>query len=302
MGIKGVACHAITWSNYKLADTIEDIANIGFDGLELPGEFFLSAELSWGEIKQIIGRHNISIISVYQTMRLGNKDDDVRHYELKRCEALIDLIHTLGIEYLIIGDPPTDYNDDHVVLAESLEELGAIAKSKGITLCYHPHRSSIIEKQEQIDKLLKLTSRDKVSLCLDVGHIYWSGNDPSLTLRKFIDRVGYIHFKDVRIKPLSNIEKVIEIVKSLGVNATIRAKFRHVGLMLLETKGPIITETGRGDIDFLSVIKELANLNYKGWITIELDASTLVPKLSLGRCLSHIKELLNLVASKDANV
>jgi sugar phosphate isomerase/epimerase len=69
--------------------------------------------------------------------------------------------------------------------------------------------------------------------------------------------------------------------------------------MLLATKGPIITELGRGDIDYFGVIKELDELNYDGWITIELDAPTLVPKLSLGRCLSHVNELLRLVEPKN---
>ena len=299
MNIKGLACHAITWSNYKLVDIIEDIANLGFDGIELPSEFILDSELSYSRIKQISDRRNISIISVYQTVRLGNKDDSVRQYELKRCELLIDLTHTLGIEYLIIGDPPTDYNDDPIILAERLEELGTVAKSRGVSLCYHPHKGSIIETSGQINKLLELTSLDKVSLCLDMGHLYWGGGDPVQILREYIQRVGYIHFKDVRKKPLNNFEKLIEIIKSISVMTSRRAKFRYIGLMLLAIKGPIITELGRGDIDYFGVIKELDELNYDGWITIELDAPTLVPKLSLGRCLSHVNELLRLVEPKN---
>ena len=299
MNIKGLACHAITWSNYKLVDTIEDIADLGYDGIELPSEFFLSAESSWSAIKQIVNSRNISIISVYHTMRLGNQDDGVRQYEWKRCESLIDLTHTLGIEYLIIGDPPTNFNDDPIILAESLEELGTIAKSKGVSLCYHPHKGSIIETSSQINELLKLTSPDKVSLCLDMGHLYWGGGNPVQILRKYMKRVGYIHFKDVRKKPFNNFEKLIEIIKSIFVITTGKTKLRYIGLMLLATKGPIITELGRGDIDYFGVIKELDELNYDGWITIELDAPTLVPKLSLGRCLSHVNELLRLVEPKN---
>ena len=64
-------------------------------------------------------------------------------------------------------------------------------------MCYHPHSGSIIETPEQIDSLLQLTSPDKVSLCLDTGHIYWGGGDPVQILRKYMERVGYIHFKDI---------------------------------------------------------------------------------------------------------
>ena len=295
MNLKGLACHAITWSNYKLVDTIEDIANLGFDGIELPSEFFLSAESSWSEINQTFDRCNIKIISVYQTVRLGNKDKVVLQYELKRCESLIELIHTLGIEYLIIGDPPTNYNDDPIILAESLEKLGTIAKSKRVSLCYHPHKGSIIVTSGQINKLLKLTSPEKVSLCLDMGHLYWSDLDPVKILRKYKKRVGYIHLKDLRKRPLNNFEKLIEIIKSFSIKTATKTKLRYIGSILLNTKGPVITELGQGDIDYFGVIKEINELNYNGWITIELDAPTLIPKLSLGRCLSHVNELLRSV-------
>ena len=294
MNIKGLACQAITWSENKLSDTIEDIADLRFDGIELPIEFLLSAESSWNMIKRSVDSHNLPIISIYQTIRLGNIDDCVRQYELRRCELLISLIHNLGIEYLIIGDPPTDYNDDVIILAESLEELGTIAKSKGVCLCYHPHKGSIIETSHQIDKLLKLTTPDKVSLCLDMGHLYWGGGDPVQLIKKYIERVGYIHFKDVRRRSLNIIKKFIEIIKSLFVTTSGRKKLKYIWLVLFE-KGPIVTELGQGDIDYLGVIKELDRLNYEGWITIEFDATTLVPKLSLGRSLSHANKLLALV-------
>lgn len=288
-----IACHAITWKwvNGKLADVLESIAGLGFDGIELPSEFFLSAESSSDAIKLLLEKRNILIISVYQTARLGISDDFLRQYEVEKCKALLNFIHAFGIKYLIVGDPPAGFCDSHVALAESLEMLGSIAKSKGVSLCYHPHRGSIIETPEQIDSLLKLTSRDNVSLCLDTGHIYWGGGNPSQVLRRFKDRVGYVHFKDVRKKPLSVFEKLAELISSIGAKVDGGTKLKCLGFMLLETKGPIITETGRGDIDFLSVVKELDNIGYEGWITIELDTPTLVPELAMSRCLSHVDGL-----------
>ncbi|MBI4938474.1 MAG: hypothetical protein HY846_09740 [Nitrosomonadales bacterium] len=97
---------------------------------------------------------------------------------------------------------------------------------------------------------------------------------------------------------MSTFEKLAELVGSIGVKIDRRVKLKCLGFMLLETKGPIITESGKGDIDFLSVIKELDNINYKGWITIELDTPTLVPELSLGRCLSHVDELFEKTAGQ----
>lgn len=291
-----IACHAITWKwvNGKLADVLESIARMGFDGIELPSEFFLSAESPHDAIRQSLEKRNIPIISVYQTARLGASDGTLRRYEIEKCEALLNLTHAFGIKYLIVGDPPAGFCDSRAALAESLETLGSAAKSKGVSLCYHPHRDSIVETPEQIDRLLKLTARDNVSLCLDTGHIYWGGGNPAQVFRRFKDRVGYIHFKDVRKKPLSVFEKLANLAGSIGAKIDGRTKLKCLGFMLLETQGPIIMETGRGDIDFLSAMQELDNIGYEGWITIELDTPTLVPELSLGRCLSHLNELYKL--------
>lgn len=288
-----IACHAITWKwvNGKLADVLENIAGLGFDGIELPSEFFLSAESPHDTICQLFKKHSIPIISVYQTARLGASDDFLRRYEIEKCRALLNLTHAFGIKYLIVGDPPAGFCDSHTALAESLEMLGSAAKSMGISLCYHPHRGSIIETPEQIDSLLKLTSCDNVSLCLDTGHIYWGGGNPPQVLRRFRNRVGYIHFKDVRKKPLGFFEKLAELASSIGAKIDGKTKLKCLGFMLLETKGPIITETGRGDIDFLSIVEELDSINYKGWITIELDTPSLVPELALSRCLAHVDRL-----------
>lgn len=295
-----IACHAITWkwANGKLADVLESIACLGFDGIELPSEFLLQADSPRNAIREALEKRNTPVISAYQTARLGISDDALRQYEFDKCRALINLIHTLDIKYLIVGDPPDSFSDSCAALAETLETLGSIAKSKGVSLCYHPHRGSIIETPEQIDNLLKLTTRDNVSLCLDTGHIYWGGSNPSQVLKRFGDRLGYVHFKDVRKKPLGIFEKLTELAGSISVKTDRRTRLKCLGFMLLETRGPIITETGRGDIDFQSVLKELDNINYEGWITVELDTPTLAPEISLGRCLSHVNELYKMVGQK----
>ena len=290
--IKGLACQSITWSNYMIAEIINDVSDLGFDGIEVPAELITSANMNWNEVQSLAKHKNVQIIAVYQTARLGNRDAAVRQYELGKCKLLIEMLLSLGIKYLIIGDPPTDENDDCTVLAESLQKLGAFAKMKNVQLCYHPHRGSIVESSDQVERLLSLTDPDNLSLCLDTGHIYWGGGAPAEVIQRFFDRVAYIQFKDVRKRPFSFIEKVVEVTKIIGVEVDRKKKIRYIGLTLLENKGPIITEIGRGEVDFLSVIKQLEKSDYDGWITLELDIPTVSPQLAMKRSLSHIRELM----------
>ena len=297
--IKGLACQTITWSNYKIAEIINDVSDLRFEGIEVPAELITSSNMNWNEVQSLAKHKNVQIIAVYQTARLGNRDYAVRKYELGKCKLLIEMLLSLGIKYLIIGDPPTDENDDCVVLAETLQKLGAFARMKNVKLCYHPHRGSIVESSDQVERLLSLTDPENLSLCLDTGHIYWGGGAPSEVIQRFFDRVAYIQFKDVRKRPLSFIEKVAEVTKIIGLNADRRKKFRDIGLTLLENKGPIITEIGRGDVDFLSVIKQLEKNYYDGWITLELDIPTVIPKLAMKRCLSHIRRLMQSIEKNE---
>lgn len=287
-----MACHAITWSNHKIADTIKDIAELGFEGIELPVEKLLFSNLNWSEIKSLLNDYNISIAAVYQTLRLGYNDDILSKYEFDRCMALLDLAKKTGIKYLIIGDPPMAANNDCNRLARSLEKIGDVARSEGVRLCYHPHRGSIIERQEQIERLLSLTSADRVSLCFDTGHILWGGGDPASLLRKYVDRIAYIHLKDIREKHFSLLETSIELYKILRAKEQWINKFRCIGQRFLDRRTPIITETGKGEVDFESIAESLNDSGYTGWITIELDAPTINPKVSLSRCLNKVNHYM----------
>jgi inosose dehydratase len=295
-----IACHAIAWawSNTKLTDVFSEIASLGFDGIELPSERLLSAEVSWSSLKQALNVSSIPIISVYQTARLGNKDRCVREYEFKRCLALIDILQELQVRYLIIGDPPTAFNDAQTILAEILDKLGAISNSKGVNLCYHPHFGSVVETPEQIDTLMSMTSIRNLGLCLDTGHICWGGSDPSQVIRKFANRIAYIHFKDVRKRHLTPFEKLAEVARATCMQVDRGRKLKYMGSVFLQPTGFHIVEIGLGEIDFGSVLSELSAVNYEGWITIELDTRLMSPGQSLGRCLSKVDELYCRVKSE----
>ncbi len=292
---KKLACHTISWANNNLSTIIKDIAEIGFEGIEADCEKLISSDLSFGKIKSLLKEYKIDIIAAYQTLRLGHCDDFFRSHEYARCEALITMLGSIGIEYLVVGDPPLATNSDISLLAGNLDKLGSIAKTKEVQLCYHPHRGGIVENPDQIDKLLSLTSSEKLSLCFDTCHIYWGGGSLSYLLRRYIDRIAYIQFKDVQKRPFKFYEKVNDILKSMTIKRDLRAKLKYVGLRYLNKQCPVITEIGCGEINFLEIIQTLNDLRYDGWITIELDAPTIDPKASLGRCMDKVRELYNMI-------
>lgn len=83
-------------------------------------------------------------------------------------------------------------------LARSSNELGKITREEfGITLEFHEHADSHVETQAQIERFLDMTDARYVSLCLDTGHIAYRAGDSVELIRKYPDRIGYVHIKQV---------------------------------------------------------------------------------------------------------
>jgi inosose dehydratase len=81
-------------------------------------------------------------------------------------------------------------------LVAATSRLGAILRDEyGVTAVFHPHADSHVGTQAQVERFLQDTDPASVSLCLDTGHIaYYQGDNLEL-IRKYPDRIGYLHMK-----------------------------------------------------------------------------------------------------------
>ncbi|MBF0714068.1 myo-inosose-2 dehydratase [Gemella sp. GH3] len=145
------------------------------------------------------------------------------------------------------------YNDEEFKqLAEGLNELGEIANSFNLKLCYHHHMGTGIQTLEETRKLMNLTDSSKVYLLYDTGHIFVSDREYMPLLKEFKDRIGHVHFKDVRIEKLDEaVSKDMSFLNS----------FLH----------GIFTVPGDGCIDYKEVYDFLLSIEYKGWIVVEAE-------------------------------
>jgi len=129
--------------------------------------------------------------------------------------------------------------DEYADLARFCEELALYGAARDVVVAYHPHVDCTIETEDEIDRLLEQTSA--LRLCLDASHIALVGEDPIAHLRKYRERLGYVHLKDWA-----------------------RGKF---------------VELGRGTIgiDFPAILRELEQQRFEGWIVVEQSRSVASP-------------------------
>jgi inosose dehydratase len=83
-------------------------------------------------------------------------------------------------------------------LVRSINELGKITREEfGVTLDFHEHADSHVETQAQIERFLNDTDPRYVFLCLDTGHVAYRAGDSVALIRKYPERIGYVHIKQV---------------------------------------------------------------------------------------------------------
>ena len=83
-------------------------------------------------------------------------------------------------------------------LVRASDELGKIiGQEYGVRVHYHEHADSHVETQAQIERFLDDTDPRYTSLCLDTGHVAYRAGDSVGLIRKYPDRMGFVHIKQV---------------------------------------------------------------------------------------------------------
>ena len=126
------------------------------------------------------------------------------------------------------------------------------ANTWGVRPVIHPHAGGYIEFSDEIAKVVRDIPYEVAGLCLDTGHLYYSHMDPVEYLKKYADKLDYVHFKDVN-----------ETVYRQVLGERIRF-FDGCG------KGAMCP-IGSGSLDYPAIKQALADIGYSGYITIEQE-------------------------------
>ena len=83
-------------------------------------------------------------------------------------------------------------------MTRSIDAIGkAILEEYGVYLQFHPHADYHVETQQQTERFLDDTDPRYVNLCLDTGHLAYRRADVPGLIRKYRDRIGYVHIKQM---------------------------------------------------------------------------------------------------------
>jgi inosose dehydratase len=166
-----------------------------------------------------------------------------------------------GIELGPIGFPTAGRADaaeqmDHAEWAAFRDRIATVARmgteDYGLTVGIHAHAAGFIDFEPELERLLSEVDETHLKICFDTGHHSYAGFDPVAFMRRHIDRISYMHFKDI-----DPVVKADAIAKSTG---------------FYDACGQgIFCNLGKGDVDFPAVRQILLDAGFEGWCTVEQD-------------------------------
>jgi inosose dehydratase len=293
----------VSWGIFEVAGlsadlpypkVMDEIASAGYEGTELgPWGYYPTDAV---RLREELRKRGLALASAFCPVDLTDR----AHHPAATAEVLrvADLLQALGTSEVILADPqrpdralvagragPRDELSpaQWQALSAGLNEIGARLADRGMRAVFHHHVATYVETAAEIDRLLETAQPELMGLCLDTGHAAFGGADPVEILRRWGDRVRYVHLKDVDPSSLTRARE-----DQLDYETGVR-------------RG-VFCPLGQGMVDFAGVFGLLQRHRYDGWLIVEQDvivddgtgtgAATSPPSETARQSLEFVKRFL----------
>lgn len=263
----------INWTNDDMPELgaentfeqcISEMALAGFTGCEVGNKFPRNTDV----LKKALNLRGLRICNQWNSYELTTKSlqDNISSFT-----ALLDFLQTMNAKVIgggetgnscqgkkdvavLEGKGMLNSKEEWKKFTNGLNELGKIARDRGLKLAFHHHMGTCIQTREETERMLNETDPENVWLNYDCGHFYFAGEDPVACLKQFISRTAHIHLKDIRP----------DILKKVQEN---RMSF------LDAVKDGVFTVPGdkEGCIEFPALFEVIKASDYQGWMVVEAE-------------------------------
>ncbi|MFL6460019.1 MAG: sugar phosphate isomerase/epimerase family protein [Nitrososphaeraceae archaeon] len=263
------------FKKYSLKESIRLIREIGYEGVEilcdvphayppcLDEEDILS-------IQEIISKNNVeisnlnaftlyAITDVYHPSWIES-DKQLRELRIQHTINCLRLANKIGAKNISTepGGPIEAGNDNKYnnndfknntnnkrssYDLEALQEFfvngivrtSKVAEEYGVKILVEPEPGLLLQNSEQFLKFIKNINSHYVGLNFDMGHFFCVREDPAALIYNLAEHIGHFHLADIAHTRVHN----------------------HL-------------IPGQGSVDFASIFKAISEINYQGFITVEL--------------------------------
>ena len=266
------------FKNYNLRDAVISISELGFEGIEIMADIPHAYPPSLTDnditaLAEVIRENDLEVsnLNAFTLFAIG----DVYHpswidSESNRCKRIshtrdcIDLANKIGAKNLSIepGGPvrpnPKQRKSYEDLFHNGIVQLLRHAEEKKVKILIEPEPGLLIENSHEFLHFIERFDSSFVKLNFDIGHFFCVGEDPSKLISLLYDYIEHIHLADIAANRVHN----------------------HL-------------IPGEGAIDFKSIFSSLIQLDYQGFITIELYPYQNNPIYAAKKGYKHIIDIMD---------
>lgn len=250
--------------NPSWIQVLDECREAGYTGIELgPIGFMPEDPTVLGDALKERGLELIGGV-IFRPFHDRAKWGEVLDASVRTCEAL----KAHGAKHLVLIDSisprraPTAGRPDEAVMMGDEEWAGFrdrlmhIARmgleDYGLLPSIHPHAGGFMDFEGEVERLLAETDPEILKICLDTGHSLYAGFDPLAFMKRHMERISYVHFKDI--------------------DPAVRADVITNRTDFYDACGQgIFCNLGKGAVDFTGVRQLLIDSGFDGWCTVEQD-------------------------------
>lgn len=247
------------FTRYTLPESISEIGRLGYKGAEIladvPHAFPPLHTAPWvSDVQKKIEQYDLEVSNINGNTASGfflhstgeptfepslcNARGEVRNQRIGYTKQLIDLAVMLNAKNISItsgrclSENPPDQAIHHLI--NSLMEIMDYAERREINVGIEYEPGLLIENGKELSELIQIVGSNRLGANLDLGHADVIGEDIPALLSSLKSRIWNIHLEDI-------------------------ANHKHYHLI-----------PGKGNIDFNQLFNHVKQIEYTGFITVEL--------------------------------
>lgn len=250
----------ITWgySLEQLEQAVRDTAALGYQGFETFGDTIEAYNQAHPEgFGALLHKYNLPLAAIY--CPVWASEPEQAQQSVDQVVAWGRLARDLGAATVVVqgGKRQAQPYTRYPFLVEVFNEIGLRLADMGLATAVHPHTGTLIETQAEIDAVLSALDPTCAGFAPDTGQIAKGGSEVMPILRRYRGLIRHVHLKDY-----------------VGGAPPVTPEGQEIDLTGYANYLPL----GQGVIDFAAVFDLLAEIQFKDWVMVELDATGTFPR------------------------
>lgn len=239
-----------TYAHWMLAweDSLELIARIGYDGLELavmpdwPTEPARLSRSDRARLRARIGDLGLRLPALLENLRAADAVAPAST-NLERLQRVLELGMDLApdnppVVETVLGRSPSEWDEVKHRIADEVGEWTLAAAEAATVICFKPHVGNAVNDIDRSLWLMNQVDSPYLRCTYDYSHLWLAGHDLVESLEVLIPKCSYVHLKDAE-----------------------RTDSGHRFLL-----------PGDGNTDYGELFGQIGRLGYRGFATVEVSA------------------------------